>query len=633
MQTQSNLCPLCNSTMKTRNGSRGSFLGCSRFPQCRGTRTVTGQNTSRPDDAVKYDPIEVLPGSDEQEAIWEYLLDGRSHVVVNAGPGTGKTWTSIQYCLRAPKDLDILFVAFNSHIAMEANGKLRASKCYNVKACTYHSLGLSIIRAHYPNVGDPDENKMRDIFERLSPPPAFGRSEWRKVLNLAEKLTSYVKNYLVDYTADNFRDEIERIADHHGLDVNGEFDKALALVAPALDECKKMVASKINFDDMIWLPIVLDLPVLKPVRRIITDESQDLNVAQHELMFRACPSGRCIVVGDRHQAIYQFRGAVSGSMDILTKRLGMTERGVKEFPLTITRRCSKSNVRLAQGLFPEIQSLPDAPEGDVLETSYDAAVTAMRIGDMVICRVNQGLVKCAYDLIRRGIRPAIKGRDIGTGLLSLTDVIEKTMPTCPGPTEMDKARQALSVYRAEQMRKLTAIGDKAAGRITSLTEKCDCLGEFIAEVQTLKQLRDAIERLFPKDSDANFKNAVVLGTVHRTKGLEAERVYVLSPELLPHPMARKDWEREGEKNVAWIAATRAKFNLKTGEMGTLIFCGKIPAIYLTQELPLMAAPETPLTVTASGTTRGFSLKRELERQKDNRWDETHVRDENDEETF
>src|SRR6185369_272445 len=180
-----------------------------------------------------------------------------------------------------------------------------------------------------------------------------------------------------------------------------------------------------------------------------------------------------VVVGDRHQAIYQFRGALSGSMDLLTKRLSETERGVREFPLTITRRCPKSHVKLAQGLFHDIQALPDAPEGDIIETSYPAAVDAMRVGDMVVCRVNQGLVKCAYDLIRRGIRPAIKGRDIGQGLLSLVDTLEKTMPVCPGPTEMDKARQALSVYRAEHMKKLLALGDKAAGRIASLTDKCD----------------------------------------------------------------------------------------------------------------------------------------------------------------
>jgi hypothetical protein len=33
-------CPKCGSPMKQRNGKNGSFLGCSRFPDCRGTRNL-----------------------------------------------------------------------------------------------------------------------------------------------------------------------------------------------------------------------------------------------------------------------------------------------------------------------------------------------------------------------------------------------------------------------------------------------------------------------------------------------------------------------------------------------------------------------------------------------------------------
>lgn len=33
-------CPRCHSPMILRNGSRGKFYGCSRFPRCRGTRNA-----------------------------------------------------------------------------------------------------------------------------------------------------------------------------------------------------------------------------------------------------------------------------------------------------------------------------------------------------------------------------------------------------------------------------------------------------------------------------------------------------------------------------------------------------------------------------------------------------------------
>jgi ssDNA-binding Zn-finger/Zn-ribbon topoisomerase 1 len=34
-------CPQCGSAMLTRRGGRGEFLGCSRYPECRGTRPIT----------------------------------------------------------------------------------------------------------------------------------------------------------------------------------------------------------------------------------------------------------------------------------------------------------------------------------------------------------------------------------------------------------------------------------------------------------------------------------------------------------------------------------------------------------------------------------------------------------------
>jgi len=33
-------CPRCNSPMRKRSGSRGEFWGCSRYPECKGTRNV-----------------------------------------------------------------------------------------------------------------------------------------------------------------------------------------------------------------------------------------------------------------------------------------------------------------------------------------------------------------------------------------------------------------------------------------------------------------------------------------------------------------------------------------------------------------------------------------------------------------
>lgn len=37
-------CPRCHSKMMLRNGSRGEFLGCKAFPQCRYTASLANAN-------------------------------------------------------------------------------------------------------------------------------------------------------------------------------------------------------------------------------------------------------------------------------------------------------------------------------------------------------------------------------------------------------------------------------------------------------------------------------------------------------------------------------------------------------------------------------------------------------------
>jgi superfamily I DNA/RNA helicase len=57
------------------------------------------------------------------------------------------------------------------------------------------------------------------------------------------------------------------------------------------------------------------------------------------------------------------------------------------------------------------------------------------------------------------------------------------------------------------------------------------------------------------------KAAVQFSSAHRSKGLEAENVYILEPGLMPHPMAKLEWEKEQEGNVWWVAHTRSKKTL------------------------------------------------------------------------
>jgi len=65
-----------------------------------------------------------------------------------------------------------------------------------------------------------------------------------------------------------------------------------------------------------------------------------------------------------------------------------------------------------------------------------------------------------------------------------------------------------------------------------------------------------LRRVLPR-LDQPGRNAVLLSTIHRAKGMEADRVFLLEPLLLPHPRATRTWEKEQEENLRYIALTRA----------------------------------------------------------------------------
>lgn len=49
----------------------------------------------------------------------------------------------------------------------------------------------------------------------------------------------------------------------------------------------------------------------------------------------------------------------------------------------------------------------------------------------------------------------------------------------------------------------------------------------------------------------------LLSSIHRAKGMEAKRVFILRPDLMPHPKAKSEWEMGQEKNLQYVAQTRA----------------------------------------------------------------------------
>lgn len=489
-------------------------------------------------------PRVVMGGSAEQQAVWQELIEGDKHVVVEAVAGSGKTFTLVQYAYRMPDAV--------------------------VECMTYHSLGFKAVRSAVKAACRVDQYKVMTMLDDMRLP--VDRKQEKTAKYRISSMVSYAKTYGKD---DRITEEdLEFIADRHDVDLNGLKGLVFEYTPKVLRRCMTDL-STVDFDDMVWLPMVLDLPV--PQYDVLcVDEYQDTGLTQQWLAVRG--GKRVVAVGDKNQAIYGFRGADGSGFDRLREKLGNTSQGIITLPLNFTRRCPQSHVRLAKQLVPCIEAVEGAPEGVVRVTgTVDEAVAEMRPGDLVVCRVNAELIGVAYKLLKRGVKAVVRGRDIGVGLTKLIDAGLKRvgigygeLPVVP----LSDVVTACGEITQEACAKFNAIPNgRGEMRAANAQDRYDCLCELAQAVGTVGELQQVITRLFEDfEEDGAPKNAVVLGTVHRTKGLEGERVFVLRPDLMPHPMAKRKEDQAGERNLAYVAVTRCKGGKETGT-GELVFVG------------------------------------------------------------
>jgi DNA helicase-2/ATP-dependent DNA helicase PcrA len=62
-------------------------------------------------------------------------------------------------------------------------------------------------------------------------------------------------------------------------------------------------------------------------------------------------------------------------------------------------------------------------------------------------------------------------------------------------------------------------------------------------------------------AEKNPLSFITLTSAHRSKGMEYERVYILAPEKFPSKNAKTQTELQQEKNMYYVALTRAKAEL------------------------------------------------------------------------
>jgi superfamily I DNA/RNA helicase len=451
-------------------------------------------------------------------------------------------------------------------------------------------MGLKAVGRAFPKTRiKVDGRYTEEIITRLT-----GRDIWdlrrkdRELLSIICQLVDLCKMNLVNLYPDGDPDErggsILDLAAHYDIDLNGRPAQVLDLVPRVLEESKNVAEhGVITYADMIWLPIALNLNVYR-YDMLLVDEAQDLNRCQQALATRA--GRRLILCGDPRQAIYGFAGADSESMSRMERELTGTDRGCIHLPLTVTRRCGRAIVAEAKQLVPDFDAHETNPEGKITFRSMSSEKSTtvpedannyhllVADGDMVLCRCNAPLVSECFRFIKNGRKANIQGRDVGAGLIRTVEKLMKGY--VPPPTQsprLDSAERQeaqdivttaeivelhrrLSDYTRDEMAKEHTKRNPSEQRIINLQDKEDCIGCFTEGAKTTAEVVAKINAVFTDDKDVQ---GIRLSSVHKAKGLEAKRVFILTPKgaPMPHPMAKSPWERAQEMNIKYVAITRA----------------------------------------------------------------------------
>lgn len=508
-----------------------------------------------------------------QKDIFKFILEDNKNGLISAVAGSGKTTTLIKALEIIPEGKSVLFMAFNKSISDEISKRVPKNKFIDVK--TVHSYGNSLLSSYIETEIEPDKYRLvyKNVINFLS-----GKDlDSIKKYNFDQEHISYIEfirnftngkdlydtnfrndvNKLVNLSRLHFIDfdtfsigisELKMIANQNSIESN-DYECEVSWYISKLGMYDNKI---IDYTDMVFLPNLFKFDVPK-YDFVFIDECQDLNTCQRLLMLQAVKpeTGRFIAVGDQKQSIYSFAGADSESYKKL-RQLPNT----KELPLSVTYRCGKEIINQVKHINPLIKPHTKNGVGEVIQSfSY----LDIEDGDMVLCRNTFPIVSLCINLLCKGRKAYIIGSDIG---LSLKNMIKN----CEKRTEKFSMENVISRLNhevekmIEKIKVKNGISTREASEETTIMlfrEKIQIIQALSEDIEDPLVVMGKIDKIF---SDNN-QQGVCLSNIHKSKGLESNRVFILHRELMPSRRATLPWEIEQENNLIYVAYTRAKKTL------------------------------------------------------------------------
>ena len=523
---------------------------------------------------------EVFNGLNEAQKCAVSARDG--HVLVVAGPGTGKTLTIVRrigYLLEHGVLPDqILALTFSNRAAREMRERVGAflgDSAVHLFIGTFHLFGLRLLRE-----AQPDKRDICTRDSQIELIQAITGKGPRRARQVAERISGF-KN--------------------HGESIDEETAAVCRAYEAALSE-----RGQWDFDDLIRLPVAL-LETgrigdgLVQYSHIVIDEYQDVSPVQYSLLrgVSSTVGANVWAVGDPDQAIYAFRGADVANFQNF-------ESDFKPVQLVVLKENYRSSGTVV------------GASNAVIKTNQD------RIDKALVAAGGQGGPirvisipdeKTEADLIAREIESRMGGtshyritsdensRDYGGNSHCFSDfaVLFRTNAQAAHVREVLESwgipnqvighrRQAAVDLFVDELQSRVQDLDDGADIVAVTTQVCEEAGidgadRIMLEAMALSYRHETprtavlamIDELSlssgPDGYDAQA-DKVTLVTMHGAKGLEFRVVFITgcSEGLVPYLKTQEIPEVEEERRLFYVAMTRAKEEL-------LILCPRRYALY------------------------------------------------------
>ena len=541
--------------------------------------------------------------TEAQLKIYDFVENGTGNGIIDAVAGAGKTTTLMGCVSHIPNINDVIYCAFNTSIRKEIQKKFKDNN-QNVKVSTIHALGFQMLRAtknfrlddykynqiiKEPLFFDtliPDIDKILGFHSHPTVAELRQLEERRDVLDWNEKndlnegqqYVGKIIRRLLDinqkYRCTLEEDDVkcyDAMIRHFGIipyyeqnmsTYSDEVDAYFRLHQKLIKEGNSMAISHgiIDFTDQIYLPFIMNLTAQKKYGFVFVDECQDLSKAQVKVVEKYLrEDGRLLAVGDPYQAIYGFAGADCNSFNRVTDAFNCVVLG-----LTDCFRCPQDVIRLAQSLRSDIKGFKDYP-GKIYKIPNREVLINIKEGDLVICRTRLPLRALALKLINKDFKVKIHPDELqefmGDYKKNFTpqelrkvlndDIIEQFF-------EHAKERNKKRITRENQNADVIIRKILIKEEVDTMDTTLDFLKKkyFDWHLNTLENILKRLKLMLSNPSD----EAIRISTIHRAKGLENNRVFILEYDKLPPPR-ELEWENIQERNLHYVAVTRPKEEL------------------------------------------------------------------------